>query len=1066
MERKRSGRYSSDAGISTTPSERLIILGAGKPFDGERHTALRGAGSGKGGGELVIDWLLRAFEPVGPEIHFVGGYRVENVLERYPDLSYSINAEWSETGPADSLLKSDINPDTPHWISYADVLFRSTLIESLSERNVDIVVAVDSQWRSRYHGRSQDDIARCEKVTVSGDRVTRLGADIDPEVADAEFLGVCRLSASTCNRLLKERNRFPDAVRTEKLSYLLELLRARGFDVRAVDVHGDWAELNDPHDIAHFVFGTKAQTLDRLQQLVRLSEIQDQVSFTVETWNGERDTILRQIRGKLGGSSLVVRSSALSEDGFSTANAGAYTSVLDVDRSDDSAIAHAVETVIASYPDGNAENQVLVQPMVNRVKASGVLFTRTLSHGAPYYVVNYDDISTSTESITSGASEDHKTFVIHRSAGDSTHRLPEVIRPVLPAVREIESLLDFDALDIEFAVDQEDRVHILQVRPIAVSHGDYDTSDDAVATKLSEAQERFHSLQHGGPFIAGSRAAFGIMPDWNPAEIIGTTPGQLAISLYRYLIMDDVWARQRAEYGYRDVRPAPLLVILAGHPYVDIRASLNSFIPKNVPDSLAGRLVDFYLNRLELHPEYHDKIEFEIVPTCYGLNFGKWRDLLKNEGAFTESEIETLEKSLHTLTAAAIERGESDLEPIELLAHRTNLIAESGLPALERAMCLLEDCRRYGTVAFSHLARSAFVSVTLLTTAVESGVISEGARDDFLATIRTVSHEFTEDAAAVAQGINQYSEFSRKYGHLRPGTYDITSPSYSDDPQRYLDPIIAAARESVERRSAAGSNVETGTRSDESEAPRSIERRESVGTAWEKERSAFASAVRNIALTDDFDRLEDFMRISIEGREHSKFVFTRTLSKALDAIAEYGNGLELSRDQISHIPLHIFMAIRSGAIAALDAGSWLTQCAESGATARTTATHVELPPLIFSKNDLFGFSYPGNAPNFIGRGRVSGDVVDLAAHRANDRPDIEAKIVLIPQADPGYDWLFGQNIAGLVTTYGGANSHMAIRAAEFGLPAAIGVGDPEYRRLAAARALELDAGNRQIKVIR
>ena len=71
------------------------------------------------------------------------------------------------------------------------------------------------------------------------------------------------------------------------------------------------------------------------------------------------------------------------------------------------------------------------------------------------------------------------------------------------------------------------------------------------------------------------------MPDWNPAEIIGTKPYSLSFDLYRYLITDEVWATQRAEYGYRDVRPHPLLVSFSGHPYVDVRASFNSFIPNS-----------------------------------------------------------------------------------------------------------------------------------------------------------------------------------------------------------------------------------------------------------------------------------------------------------------------------------------------------------------------------------------------------------------------------------------------------------------------------------------------------
>jgi phosphoenolpyruvate-protein kinase (PTS system EI component) len=79
---------------------------------------------------------------------------------------------------------------------------------------------------------------------------------------------------------------------------------------------------------------------------------------------------------------------------------------------------------------------------------------------------------------------------------------------------------------------------------------------------------------------------------------------------------------------------------------------------------------------------------------------------------------------------------------------------------------------------------------------------------------------------------------------------------------------------------------------------------------------------------------------------------------------------------------------------------------------------------------------------------------------------LEGKIVLIPQADPGYDWLFGHGIAGLITMYGGANSHMAIRAAEFGLSAAIGVGEGKYEQLSKATVLDLDPTNKRIEVVR
>ena len=39
-------------------------------------------------------------------------------------------------------------------------------------------------------------------------------------------------------------------------------------------------------------------------------------------------------------------------------------------------------------------------------------------------------------------------------------------------------------------------------------------------------------------------------------------------------------------------------------------------------------------------------------------------------------------------------------------------------------------------------------------------------------------------------------------------------------------------------------------------------------------------------------------------------------------------------------------------------------------------------------------------------------------------------MICIRGADPGYDFIFNHKILGLITEYGGANSHMSIRCSE------------------------------------
>ena len=517
------------------------------------------------------------------------------------------------------------------------------------------------------------------------------------------------------------------------------------------------------------------------------------------------------------------------------------------------------------------------------------------------------------------------------------------------------------------------------------------------------------------------------MPDWNPAEIIGIRPKPLALSLYRELVTDAIWAYQRHNYGYRNLRSFPLMLHFFGLPYIDVRVSFNSFIPADLEEGLAGRLVDYYIDRLLAEPTLHDKVEFEIIFSCYTLDLPERLERLAKAG-FTNEERETIADSLRRLTNRIIHSKDGlwrqDAAKLETLNARREELLSSSADPLERIYWLLEDAKRYGTLPFAGLARAGFVAVQMLRSLVAVGVFSQADYGAFLAGVTTVSRQLARDRATLDR-----TSFLARYGHLRPGTYDILSPRYDEAPELYFDWNLRPP------------------------APEPV-RPFSITLPQMRE---VASLLEAHGLQPDPLGLFDFLQAGIELRELSKFHFTRNLSDALALVAAYGSQWGFSLEELAYCDIAAFKELY---IAAARPKDVLGRSIEQGKARYNETLSLSLPPLITRPDDVWGFEWPATEPNFITQNRVTAPVVGC-----DRRHSLTGAIVCIPNADPGFDWLFAYPIAGLITAWGGANSHMAIRAGELDLPAVIGAGEMLYRRWSEAPRLHLDCAGRRVEAL-
>jgi phosphohistidine swiveling domain-containing protein len=766
--------------------------------------------------------------------------------------------------------------------------------------------------------------------------------------------------------------------------------------------------------------GTKAETLARLADVLASARVLPQHRFTVGEWQANPAAVLGHLLSQpWAAGTLIVRSSALNEDAEGQSLAGHFESVADVAPEQ---VGVAIDTVIASYPSGEDDHQVFVQPMLQGVRLSGVAFSRDPATGAPYHVINYDDQTGSTSSVTSGASNDLRTYV----AAKWVETAPGELSRLVALLRELESVLGREGLDVEFAL-AGDELYLLQVRPLVLREtGPVDADRHRQAIERIRAKVAQSSQPH--PYLYGQRTVYGVMPDWNPAEIIGVRPRPLALSLYKDLVTDSTWAYQRDNYGYKNLRSFPLLVHFFGLPYIDVRVSFNSFIPADVSPELSEKLVTYYIDRLIQQPSHHDKVEFEIIYSCYTLDLPERLQRLTGYG-FGDADVASLADNLRRLTNGIIHGNGlwvQDAAKIRELEVRREQIFASGLDDVSRIYWLLEDCKRYGTLPFAGLARAGFIAVQMLKSLISVGILTQAEYDSFMASLNTVSSQMSRDYAELNP-----RAFLAKYGHLRPGTYDLLSPRYDEAPERYFDWSQPPQPEP------------------EAHAPFALSL---------PQLKRIEQLLKQHQLDHDVIGFFDFIKGAIEGREYSKFVFTRNLSAAMAIFGAWAERLGFSREQASYADIDIVRRLYSSSE---DPAEVLRQSIMTGETAYRLTQQLTLPPLITGPDDVLAFELPRFEPNFITRRAAIGRVAKLD----EERRAFQDAILLIPSADPGYDWIFSQGIAGFITMYGGANSHMAIRAGELGIPAVIGAGEALFNRWAAARRLEIDCANRQVRIL-
>ena len=788
------------------------------------------------------------------------------------------------------------------------------------------------------------------------------------------------------------------------------------------------------------MFINKALNLEYLSKIrIKNIKIPEFIYFSVFDWKKNKKKFVDKIKKNLK-NRICIRSSYFNEDSSKSSMAGKFESFINMENNNKN-IVNCIENLISQYllferKKINLEkNYILVQNFVKNSICSGVVTNYTISEGAPYFTINYNDVTKSTLSVTSGDKDSFR--VLHVSKNAIKNIRSKKFKKIVEAVKLIEQKYNFQPLDIEFALNIDLKVFILQIRPITTALKWKKIDNNKFNNLLGKLEKKYKkTIIRNSRY--GKKGLFGLMPDWNPAEIIGFQPNLFSYSLYKYLVTDSIWARARNKMGYKKLNNPKLMYSFSGKPYIDLRLSFNSFFPNNLNNKIQKKVTNFWIEELIKKPFFHDKIEFEITDNCY--YFGLNKKIQNSYYFLDKTEKKKFYFSLKKLTNNILKNFEKEFKQmnsdiLELETFRVKIINQYlkvGHKEIYYAKKLFNKCKNYGLMPFAMQARNAFISKKILNSLIDSKILSKSSYYKVLGKLHTVSHDYISDKQNLKSKKINLIDFNKKYYHLRPNSYDISN-------KRYINKIQTNQLSENQLNSILNFKIKN-----------------QQNFISSKELYKLDRILKIQKININAKKLLNFFISSMKLRENYKFIFSRTLSDGIELLRKHSIKHHYY-NKVSNININNIFKIRSKKDI-----SKLNIIYKKNILNREYFNYVKLPYLIVSNNDFFVSSLLLSKPNFITDKSITGELFFLDSKIINK--NLKNKIVVIENADPGFDWIFSHKIKGLITKFGGVNSHMSIRCEELNLPAIIGLGEDNFTKLMHACTVNIDCQLQKINL--
>ncbi len=783
-------------------------------------------------------------------------------------------------------------------------------------------------------------------------------------------------------------------------------------------------------------------------------------NITAATLPNELVVAITSAYKQLGMGRVAIRSSATAEDLPDASFAGQYDTSLNIEGIENileqikncfssmwtnRAVAYREENNI---PHNQVQIAVVVQSMVD-VRCAGVLFTRNPISKLPDEMMIESNFGLG-ESVVSGYAIPDRYVVAENSEGGFSLVSKEIGTKSVIIVRKAkgdgvqhssvsqeksqQSSLEDDEIfnlskicksieelfkspqDIEWALDREGQIHILQSRPITVN-----------LEKDSELDDVFWTRGYADDY-------------WNDP----VTP--LFFSLLGDHLIHIVNVEANAILGYKDM-PDELLKLYKGHAYFNLEVLRTKVVNEMPPFIRSADVLNYFpdgggpfgketMSKLPfaLTTRIMAEIRLMILDGDGGMSktnsvYNKW-----SEETFVPKCLEFDEK-FKTLKKKGTENELLELiNDLDKTMMRHFRMVRYGLPVHTLGMNLITNYLLNRWLG----EKAALVFYPILLSGLEHKTSETNRRINELKTI------IRQDEDLLAIVLNQES---KSILPILEADDSITNREFHEIFKQFLDdfgdrgftrePYYPRWRESPEYVFDILKSLVSEGGKDLSQAEKDLARKRAK--AEEIAEKTMRGQRFGLIKWMLFSTILGMARTYIGFRENQRFNLDRWITRNRSGFLEIGNRL-VDRGYLLE-PIHVFFLFRNELRKIIRGTSTLSQLEVKDLIEERYEEFLKYenttPPKFLQGNREFDDPLPDSTDGYQGlpasQGIITGTVRVLES--VEDVPLVRAgEILVVPRTDPGWTPVFSK-IGGLVTESGGVLSHGAVVSREFGIPA-------------------------------